>query len=96
MTTHSNSSVHHDPSAGPHTIRPNTIRRRTLLGAALGAGAALAVGPVAIAGAVPTSRRAVPTTLAATGRPGTIQSPGFRVGHLGVSWTGGEHGGSVR
>ena len=76
------------------------VRRRSLLAAALATGAALGVGAVPDATAVP-HRPAprltfVPETLSSAGAPGSVQTPDFPVGHLGVSWVGPELGGHLR
>jgi len=75
-----------------------TLNRRGLLGTALATSAALTFGgsPYAVAAPVRRPRLTVPKTLAATGRARSVQAPGFRVHHLGLSWTGPETAGRLR
>ena len=46
--------------------------------------------------AVPTQARRAPEPLVAAGRAGVVEVPGFRVHHLGVTWSGPARGGEVR
>ena len=73
------------------------INRRRLLGTAAASGAALALGaPPALAEQVRRDPTRTPQVLAAAGRAGRVQSPGFAVHHLGLSWSGPERAGRVR
>ena len=73
------------------------FNRRGLIGSALATTAALTVGGPAYAFAAPVRVvRTRPQTLTAAGRPHAVETPGFRVHHLGVSWTGPETGGTLR
>ncbi len=80
------------------TTSPFTLNRRGLLGTALATSAALTVGGPATAAATPVQRapRTLPRTLTAAGRAHAVQTPGFRVHHLGLSWTGPETAGTLR
>lgn len=74
--------------------------RRAVLSAALGAGAAATLTGRAAAAeplpAPPPPGPAVPRTLTAVGAAGTSVTPGFPVGHVGVTWSGPPVGGSIR
>ena len=73
------------------------FNRRGLIGSALATTAALTVGGPAHAFAAPVRAvRPRPQTLTAAGRPHAVETPGFRVHHLGISWTGPETGGTLR
>ncbi len=73
------------------------ISRRLVLATTMATGATLAVGTVPTATARPTPRTSpVRQVLAIAGRPGTIETPGFPVHHLGASWTGSEQAGRIR
>jgi hypothetical protein len=82
------------------------VGRRGLLAGAVAMGAALATGRAAAAwdgstavpGALlphgPASDEQIPEALAATGS--TASAPGFPIGHVGLSWSGADHGGRIR
>ena len=73
------------------------INRRRLLGTAAASGAALALGvPSAVARPTHSDPLRNPQVLYAAGRAGTVQTPGFAVHHLGLSWSGPEQAGRVR
>jgi hypothetical protein len=73
------------------------INRRRLLAAAATSGAALALGvPTAVAQPFRHNPIGAPRVLSAAGRAGAVQSPGFAVHHLGLSWSGPVRGGRVR
>ena len=73
------------------------MNRRRLLGTAAASGAALALGgPPAVAAPVRRNLTDTPQVLSAAGRPGAVQTPGFLVHHLGLSWSGPERAGRVR
>jgi hypothetical protein len=71
------------------------LRRRTLIAGALTSGLLLSAGLSPERAPAQTPRR-VPRTLSAAGRAGAVQRPGFRVHHLGITWSGPADPGQLR
>ncbi len=71
------------------------LRRRTLLAGAASSGLLLSLGLSAGQAPAQTPGR-VPRTLSAAGRAGAVQRPGFRVHHLGITWSGPADPGQLR
>ena len=63
----------------------DNLQRRTVLTGALAAGLGLTCFAPPAAAQTP---RRVPRTLSAAGRAGAAQRPGFRVHHVGITWSG--------
>lgn len=74
------------------------VTRRAVLAGAVGTGVAIASHrrTAAVPQVLRPSRRPVPAVLASTGMAGGVESPGFAVHHLGVSWRGAKEGGRLR